>query len=439
VSLYAGAFKKIPGKFELTVLMTRTMFPFFPLVALAAAFVGILNACGMFFLPAFSSAIFNLVSIVTGVFFAFLLPRFGIQPIAGMAIGVVLGGFAQAFCQLPSLYRKGYRWESFQPGEVSWYQDPALRRMLVLMIPGTVGLAATQVNIFVNSLLATSQGAGAVSWLNYAFRLMQFPIGILGVSLAAATLPRVSKLWVEGDFAGVEATLGRSLKHVFAANLPAAAGLAALGCPIIRLIFEYGHFQETDTKRTAAALAAYAVGLAAYSVVKVLVPAFYGMGNTKVPVASSIFSVVLTVILNFIMIGPFGYVGLALGTSIAAIVNAVILVIAARVVLVKQGGDFALKSVGISFFRQLVLSVAMGAACYWSYLFLDGVFPDVALWSWLGRAGVVLARIFKMGILVTEGVFVVWGLARLLRVEETLEIFNLFASKLKNKLSVVKK
>jgi putative peptidoglycan lipid II flippase len=163
--------------------------------------MGILNACGVFFLPAFSSALFNLTSIIVGVTAAKLIPHLGwagsVNPIEGMAIGVVAGGAVQAFCQLPALYRAGYRWQKRSPERSgseaasypAWRSDPALKRMLWMMVPGTIGLAATQVNILVNTILATSQGRGAVSWLNYAFRLMQFPIGLFGVSLASATLP----------------------------------------------------------------------------------------------------------------------------------------------------------------------------------------------------------------------------------------------------------
>ncbi len=288
VALYASAFKQVPGKFELTVRMTREMYPFFPVVALAAAYMGILNACGVFFLPAFASALFNLVSIVVGVICTQIFIHFGadwgVHPIEGMAIGVLFGGMIQAGCQLPSLYRKGYRWIPKRAQDPVWYSDPRLKRMLFMMVPGTVGLAATQVNILVNTVLATSQGPGAVSWLNYAFRLMQFPIGIFGVSIASATLPKVSQQWVRQDIAGVSATLVRSLRTVFAVNLPASAGLAFLGFPIIELIFQYGRFRPDDAKATAWALAMYAIGLTAYSAVKVLVPACYALGNTRVPV-----------------------------------------------------------------------------------------------------------------------------------------------------------
>ncbi len=275
VRLYASAYQQIPGKFELTVTMTRTMIPFFPLVALAAAFMAILNACGKFFVPAFASAMFNLVSIIVGVTLAHFFPRFGRAPIEGMAYGVVAGGLVQALIQWPLLKKQGYLpvWKTPFDGKAA--QDPAFRKLMFLMIPGTLGLAATQINILVNSIFATSLGAGAVSWLNYSFRLMQFPIGIFGVSMAAATLPVFALAWGDHRYEDASQSLVKSLKRMFAINFAASAGLAALGVPIISLIFEHGKFQPADTLATAHALAAYSIGLTFYSVVKVLVPICY--------------------------------------------------------------------------------------------------------------------------------------------------------------------
>ena len=439
VGLYAGAFREVPGKFELTVRMTRVMFPFFPLVALAAAFMGILNACGRFFLPAFSSALFNLASIVTGVIAAQVVSHFGsnwgILPIEGMALGVVFGGFVQAFCQLPSLYRVGYRWEPRRAGDPAWYADPHLKRMLWMMVPGTIGLAATQVNLLVNTVLATSQGPGAVSWLNYAFRLMQFPIGIFGVSIAAATLPRVSKQWVQKDVAGVEHTLSHSLKHVFAINLPASAGLAFLGVPIISMIFQYGRFTYEDSRATALALAMYSVGLAAYSAVKVLVPACYALGNTRVPVVSSFFAVGVTIVLNLIMVRPFGYWGLALGTSIAAVLNGLFLIHAIRKLLLQAGGQFPLRPLAASFLKHLCVALVMGAVVFYTHQLLKSFLPDQVFVEFFGKTGIVLSRLIKICVVIPEGALLILLLGRMLKITETTEAVEVFTKKFKNKLS----
>jgi putative peptidoglycan lipid II flippase len=301
--------------------------------------------------------------------------------------------------------------------------------MLALMVPGTVGLAATQVNILVNSVLATSAGPGAVSWLNYAFRLMQFPIGIFGVSLASATLPRISAQWVDRDVQGVSATLSKSLRQVFAVNLPASAGLAFLGYPIIELLFQYGSFHAEDTRSTAAALAAYAVGLTAYSAVKVLVPACYAFGSTRVAVVSSVSSVAATIVLNLLMVGPLGYVGLALGTSAAAVLNAAFLLHSVRNVLRRAGGDLPLLALARSFGLHLVAALAMGAACWFCH-------REVIAWIAVpAGVGVALFRAVKVAVFVVLGVALSALLARVFRLQETLEVIDLFKNKLKNKLS----
>jgi len=445
VRIYAGAFRQIPGKFELTTILTRVMFPYFPFVTLAAAFTGVLNACGFFFLPALSAAIFNLSSILVGVALSLILmrhPHYGISPIVGMAFGVLAGGFCQALCQVPLLFRAGFSFsggrkadETFEP---LWFRDPALRQMLGLMAPGVIGLAATQASILVNTLLATSQREGSVSWLEYAFRLMQFPIGLFGASIASATAPVVARQWVGGDVVGVRDTLTKSLKAVFAMNLPASAGLAFLGVPIVELLFQYGRFYPDATQATALALAMYAVGLTAYSMVKLLVPACYALGNARVPVLASVGCLLLTVVLNVIMIGPFGYWGLALGTSIGAIANSLILVIFIRGRIEAQGVDFRLADLVRSFLAQLGLALFMGGAAYATYLGLLKWAPDrlfIELFEhFLGKMTLPVARGVKVGLLIAESMVVIAVTARVLRIRDTTEALDFFSRKLKKKL-----
>jgi putative peptidoglycan lipid II flippase len=351
-----------------------------------------------------------------------------------MAIGVIVGGAVQAFCQLPSLYRQGYRWQGKDVKDPAWNQDPRLKQMLWMMVPGTLGLAATQVNLLVNTILATSQGPGAVSWLNYSFRLMQFPIGIFGVSLASATLPKVSFQWAKGDINGVSQTITQSLKTAFAVNLPAAAGLAFLGQPIIEMLFQYGRFYAEDTKATAMALAMYAVGLPAYSTVKVLVPACYALGNTRIPVISSLFSVVVTIVLNLIMVKPFGFWGLALGTSVAAIFNAIFLLGALHTLLKEQDGIFPLSPIVRSFCKYLLVALVMGGICGFTQSGMASILPDQFFLSYLGILGLVLGRVLKVGLLVAQGIVIILVAARALRLSEINEVLDLFKGKLKNKL-----
>lgn len=421
VALYAGAYRNIPGKFELTVRMTRIMMPFFPLVALAAAFMAILNACGKFFIPSFASALFNLVSIATGAGLAAILPNYGMEPIEGMAYGVIAGGFVQAAIQWPVLLRQGYRPRWNGPGNAGALSDPGLRRMMWLMIPGTVGLAATQINILVNSIFATSVGEGAVSWLNYSFRLMQFPIGVFGVSLATATLPMFSRHWTERQYGTAGEVLSQSVKRVFAINFPASAGLAFLGVPIISLIFEHGRFRPEDTRATASALAAYAVGLTAYSVVKVLVPVCYAIGETRYAVFSSFFSVISNLIFNWFFVKRLGFAGLAFGTSLTAILNSSLLWLLISKKLAMNGAPSPGRELVMAGGRYLGAALLMGFVVHaLDTRVLAPEIPSNPFWF----------RAVRVGVGVAVGVFLYWRASIFMGLKETLEIAELLKRRL---------
>ena len=317
VGAFAADYAAVPGKLELTVLLTRIMLPFLTLVAVAAAMMGMLNSLQRFFIPALAPAMFNIATIVCALLLVPLMPRVGWPPITAIAIGALVGGLAQIALQWPLLRREGFSYAAF----LNWRQE-GLRRVLLLMGPGTIGLAATQVNVFVNTVLATSEGTGAVSWLNYAFRLMYLPTGLFGVSIATATVPAVSRHAAREDTAGVRSTLGEGLSLMFVMNVPATIGLIVLAHPIIRVIFERRAFLPSDTAATAAALQFYAIGLLGYSIVRIASPTFYALGDSRTPVQISIASVIVNAVLNILLARVLGYRGLALGTSIAALFNA---------------------------------------------------------------------------------------------------------------------
>ena len=278
VDMYAGGFRDVPGKFELTVRLTRIMFPFLSMVAVAAVLTAVLNAARLFFVPALSPAMFNAATIVCAVVFVPLSPALGIDPIFVIAAGALAGGFGQIAFQLPAASREGFRYRTTL--ETS---DPWLREIGRLMIPGIAGLAAVQVNLLVNSWLATGLGTGAVSWLDYAFRLMYLPIGLVGISIATAALPGISGHAGRNDRDGVRRGVSNALRMMLMLNIPATVGLVVLATPIVALIFERGRFTPSDTAATAAALACYAPGLVGYSVVKLASPAFYALGNSRDP------------------------------------------------------------------------------------------------------------------------------------------------------------
>jgi putative peptidoglycan lipid II flippase len=316
VTALAGDFSAVPGKLELTILLTRLMLPFLTLVAVAAACMGMLNSLQHYFIPALAPATFNVAIVLAAVLLVPLLAAAGWPPIVALAVGALVGGAGQIAVQWPPLRREGFR---LRP--VLDMRDAGLRQVLLLMGPGTLGLAATQVNLFVNTVLATGQGPGAVSWLTYAFRLMYLPIGLFGVSIATAVLPAAARHAAVEDPGAIRRTLSRGLALMLVFNVPAMLGLIALATPIVRLLFERGRFLPVDTAATAAAVQCYAVGLVGYSAARIASPVFYAIGRNREPVAVSAFSIALNVAASVLLVRALGFTGLALGTSIAALAN----------------------------------------------------------------------------------------------------------------------
>ena len=368
----AGSYAGVPGKLELTVVLTRIMLPFLTLVAVAAAVMGMLNSLNRFLTPALSPAMFNVGIIASAVLLVPVMPRFGLEPITAIAIGAIVGGLGQILLQLPSLYRAGYR---YRP--VLNPSDSGLREILRLIGPGTVAGAAVQINLLVNTILATSEGTGAVSWLSFAFRVMYLPIGIFGVSIATATLPAVSRHAAEKDLGKIEATVSRALRMMLILNIPALVGLIVLASPIVGLIFERGSFAPSDTLSTAAALVFYAPGLVGYSAVRITVPCFYALGSSITPTLVSIMSVVLNVALNLILVRTMGFRGLALGTSIAALANALVLLALLR----HRLGGLEGKRILATGSKMVVASAAMGFAVHATHGWLLGILPETDLAS----------------------------------------------------------
>ena len=364
VGALAPGFFALPGKAELATELTRIMIPFLLFVALAAQAMGILNAHGRFGVPALASAFFNLGSIIGGLLLGFVLgPHIGLSSIAGMAYGTVIGGFLQFAVQWPSLRRVGFNYRPMLS-----LSDPSVRQIIGMMGPAIIGTAAVQINIFVNTNFASSiidpaTGAvanGPVSWLNYAFRFMQFPIGVFGVAIATAALPQLSRDSARADYDSFRRTLVHALTLVFVLCIPSAAGLAVLGRPIIALIFEHGRFTAFDTVQTGNALAAYAIGLAGYAAVKVLSPAFYTFGSARTPMLISLGSIAVNYVMNALLVGPFGHVGLAVSTSGVALVNFLLLGVFMR----RKLGRIAGRELSLKALRIAAASVPMAGVAW---------------------------------------------------------------------------
>ena len=346
----APGFDDVPGKAELTVRLTRVMMPFLPLVSFAAVGMGMLNAEGRFGIPALSPALFNAVAIV----WAGALWGMGLsleQVVLGWACGTLAGGLAQLLVQVPSLRRLGFR---FRP---DWApSDPGLRQMGRLMAPATVGLAAVQVNIFVSSIFA-SQEPGAVSWLDYAFRLLYLPIGLFGVAVGTIATAGLARRAAEGDVEGLRTTLRQSLSMLAYLTLPATVGLMVLRVPVVRLLYERGLFTAADTEATATALFLYSFGLVGYTGVKVLAPAFYALGTPRVPLAASALAVATNLAVIFLGHGALGYRAIALGTALGSILNACLL----AAVFEKRVGGLRGHGLLLPVVRMLLAALAMGA------------------------------------------------------------------------------
>jgi putative peptidoglycan lipid II flippase len=400
LALAAEEYTASPEKLALTVQLARIMLPTLTFIALAAAFMGMLNSLHHYFIPALSPATFNVLTIVSAFTLVPLMPMFGLHPIVAIAIGTLLGGVAQLALQWPTLHKEGFRYHL----DLDW-RDEGLHRMLTLMGPGTIGMAATQVNVFVNTVLATSTVEGAVSWLNYAFRLMYLPIGLFGVSIATAALPTVSRQSTLEDSTAVRDTVSSSLSLMLMLNIPATVGLVVLAEPIVRVVLERGAFTSADTVATAAALQFYAVGLIGYSVVRIVSPIFFALGRHRTPVAVSTVVVLINASLNYILVQTtLSYRGLALGTSIAALINAGTLLVLLRVHLNGLNEGRLLGSVA----KIVLASTVMGMAAVWSHDML-GV--------WLG-AGSVLAEATRLSLAIAFALVALAGSAWLLRLRE---------------------
>jgi putative peptidoglycan lipid II flippase len=414
----APGFFDVPGKSELTIHLTRMMIPFLLFVALAAQAMGLLNACRRFGIPAMAPAFFNVGSIFGGLLFAYGVgPFLNLTPIEGMVIGTLLGGFLQFAVQWPSLRRVGFRYRPMLS-----FTDPGVRQIVRLMGPAVIGTAAVQINVFVNTNFASAiidpvTGAvanGPVSWLSYAFRFMQFPIGVFGVAIATATLPPLSRSTARQDYNEFRQTLAHALVLVFLLCIPSAVGLAILGRPIIALIFEYGRFTPFDTVQTGNALTAYAIGLAGYAAIKVLSPAFYALGDARTPMLVSLFSVAVNYFMNSILVGPFGHVGLAFSTSTVALVNFILLTLLMR----RKLGGLQGRQLGGSLLRICGATIALAVVAWMTSAFA-GALP-------LGQLSL---RFVRVGAAIALATIVFYWACRLLKIGELDEAINAIAGR----------
>jgi putative peptidoglycan lipid II flippase len=325
------AVHQFPEKTELMLQLLRVMFPYLLLVCIAAAMMGMLNARGHFFVPAMGAAMLNVVMIASVLWLA---PKFGagLPPgerlpaeIFALAYGVLAAGVAQAAFQMPTLWRDGFRYQWVSP-----WGDETVRRVIIKMIPGTIGIAAYQLNVTTVQILSFWVGTGIVSSFGYAVRLMELPQGMFGISLATYLLPTLSGLAAEKNYSEFRTTLRHGLSTLVFLNLIASALLATLAEPIIRLLFQYGKFDAVATDKASFALVCLAPGLVAFSTANILVRAFYALGDTLTSMKISIFCLMLNLALAGVLVKPMQQGGLGIANTVTSICNVGLLLCALR-------------------------------------------------------------------------------------------------------------
>ena len=311
-------------RFDTAVLLTRFMFPYIGFMSLVALSAGILNTWKRFALPAATPVLLNLSFIVAAWQGAPWFERMGLDPILALAAGVMLGGVLQLAVQWPALRRVGCLPRiGMGPRAVhdAW-RHPGVQRVLRQMAPALLGVSVAQISLLINTQIASHVGVGAVSWLTYADRLMEFPTALLGVALGTVLLPSLSQASGQHNEARYSALLDWGMRLVLVLAVPCTIGMALMAEPLTALLFHYGRFRPIDVQMTQQAIQAYAVGLPALIAIKVLAPGFFARQNIRTPVLIALLALVTTQLLNLVLVPWLAHAGLALATSLAALLNA---------------------------------------------------------------------------------------------------------------------
>ncbi len=351
VHLVAPGFFHTPEKMTLTVTLTRLMFPYVIFVGLVALCMGILNVLGHFAAPAIAPVLLNL-AMIGAVLAVSRLSDSETVRVLGLAGGVLLGGVLQLGLQLPFLLRHGVR---FYQSSGLWH--PAMKQIGALMLPVIFGSAVYQINILVGTLLASFLPGGSVSYLYYADRLVQFPLGVFAQALATAVLPSLSRQAAADDHSGMGETFGHAMSLVLFVTIPAMVGLIVLREPIVALLFERGAFDRQTTRLTSDALLYYSIGLWAFSAVRIVVSTFYAMQDTRTPVMTATVAIIANIVFGVILMGPMAHCGLALATSLASMVNLGLLVFMLR----RKMGTIHWRVIAGSCMKTLAASAIMAA------------------------------------------------------------------------------
>ncbi|KQQ88889.1 murein biosynthesis integral membrane protein MurJ [Massilia sp. Leaf139] len=359
-----GGLQREPAAFDAAVVMTRMMFPYIACMAFVALSSGILNTWRQFKIPAITPVLLN----ISFIFAAVVMADWFAQPIYAMAVGVCIGGVLQVALQLPSLLKLGML-PRLSVNPFTGLRDAGVMRMLGKMGPAVFAVAAAQISLLINTTIAASLAAGAVTALQYADRLMELPTALLGVALGTILLPGLAKANTEGDTTEYSSLLDWGLRLTFLLSIPSAVGLATLATPMIATLFHYGAFDAADVAHSSLPLMAYSAGLLGFILVKTLAPAFFARQEVRTPVNIAVGVLVATQLLNLVFVPLFGVAGLALSIGVGACLNAALLYsgLRRRRIYVPQPGWLA-------FFLKLMAAVAvMGAVAWFSQIQFDWI------------------------------------------------------------------
>lgn len=397
-----GGFDGNDVKFDLTTLLGRLTFPYLMLISLVSLWAGMLNAFGRFSAAALAPVILNIFMISALLFIGETRPEKAIA----LAAAVSLSGIAQFLWLVITARRAGIRLRIMRPR-----LTPQVKELLKIIGPAALGAGVMQLNLLIDIILAARfLPEGSVSWLFYADRLNQLPIGLVGVAIGTVLLPSISRALGSGDTGDASDQQNKAFEFALLLTLPAAFALAIIPIELISTLFERGNFTASDTTAVAFALTAYAFGLPAYVLTKVLMPGYFARKDTKTPVKIGIITLLINTILNLALIGPFGHVGLALGTAFAAWVNVGLLYAG-----LKRRGHFTLyDETRAKAFRALLAASIMGIAIYWAAEYLH---PYL-------RAGST-SQILALTALILIGVFVYFGAAILFKAANIKSLKNL--------------
>lgn len=383
--LFAPGFYHAADKFDLASDMLRLTFPYLLLISMTAFLGSILNSYGRFGVPAVTPVFLNIVLICFSLLVAPLMD----PPIMALAWGVLAAGVIQLVFQLPYIKQL----QLLQRPRWGW-SDPGVRRILKLMVPALFGVSVAQINLLLDTVLASFLADGSVSWLYYSDRLMELPLGVFGVAVGTVILPSLSRSHVSATRERFSGTLDWALKLVLLIGLPATLALLVLAGPLLATLFQYGAFAGEDVLRAEQSLQAYSLGLLAFMLIKVLAPGFFARQDTKTPVKIGIKAMVVNMVMNLILIWPLAHVGLALATTLSAATNAALLYFGLR----REGAYQPGAGWGATWWRLGVASLAMVAVLLWLQ-------ADLSLWiSWGWQTRVwELSQLVVIG-LVTYGI-----------------------------------